>query len=376
MKSPLSENIHLRRVGSQAYGLLCLAACLLWLRFAIYLWGMGRYNTFPTIPWLQQASWKVLGFDTTRQFSGKIYILCSTLPVLVYFLLSLKKKKPLFRITAWVLVTLTTFFGLFVTELVYGNTSLRRFLNGTILGSGAAQQERRIQLFGTVYICIFLAALAGMLLLSLVQLLRWIRKATPAAWRLQGKNAACSLALGFLLPVASLLMLTVADRYFGDVSSFVYKFCSSNARQLSLLLVSILYAPFFEEIAFRGVMLSLARKALPTWLAVIITTVCFGLWHRNLSQFLYTTLMGFAFASVALSTGGIWYSMLFHFLDNLIVALGHSNDSGCVLGKQVFFVSVTDWLKSLSFWPALLGLLLSLILIVLILRYLHRINQA
>ena len=35
----------------------------------------------------------------------------------------------------------------------------------------------------------------------------------------------------------------------------------------------------FEEVAFRGVLLGLLRKRLPTWPAVVVSAVLFGLWH-------------------------------------------------------------------------------------------------
>jgi len=54
----------------------------------------------------------------------------------------------------------------------------------------------------------------------------------------------------------------------------------SLQKMLFEVLVEIpLATVMFEEVAFRGVLLGLLRKRLPTWTAVVVSAVLFGAWH-------------------------------------------------------------------------------------------------
>lgn len=75
----------------------------------------------------------------------------------------------------------------------------------------------------------------------------------------------------------------------------------------------------FEEIAFRGVLLSGLRKQLRRpWAAVLVSALVFGVFHVSLFRIAPTALLGVALAVVVVRTGSIYPAMLWHFLNNFL----------------------------------------------------------
>ena len=136
---------------------------------------------------------------------------------------------------------------------------------------------------------------------------------------------------------------------------------SDTARFLSAFFSSLVLAPVFEEAAFRGQIQHHIKKVLPAWAAVLISAVFFGLWHRNLYQFIYTAWDGLLIGLLYNGTGRIRHTVCFHFTNNLLSVLEGSKTASCVLGKMTVFPSVSNWLTKLSFFPALLLALLFLL---------------
>jgi len=84
---------------------------------------------------------------------------------------------------------------------------------------------------------------------------------------------------------------------------------------VSQLVILCVFAPIFEEILFRGVMLSHHMKY-GAWHACIISSLYFAFFHSNLQQFFYTFVGGLFLSMVALKTGSLISSMIMHALLN------------------------------------------------------------
>ena len=80
-------------------------------------------------------------------------------------------------------------------------------------------------------------------------------------------------------------------------------------------IVMVVFAPLFEEMMFRGAVVQNTKKY-GAWMAVIVSAVMFGIFHRNYAQLLYTITAGFFFAFVAVKTKSIIPSMIMHFFVN------------------------------------------------------------
>lgn len=79
----------------------------------------------------------------------------------------------------------------------------------------------------------------------------------------------------------------------------------------------VICGPILEELIFRKILLDKLRRFgdLP---AMLISGFAFGLFHFNLSQFFYATVLGILFAYITLHTNRIRYSILLHILINLM----------------------------------------------------------
>lgn len=89
---------------------------------------------------------------------------------------------------------------------------------------------------------------------------------------------------------------------------------------LGILSYGIL-APLGEETVFRGIVYGKLKRISNVPIAVILSGLAFGLFHGNLVQAVYATVMGVVLALVYELFGSILASMLFHAIANLFVYL-------------------------------------------------------
>ena len=93
--------------------------------------------------------------------------------------------------------------------------------------------------------------------------------------------------------------------------------------------LEILFAPIYEEIIFRGVILSAFLRQFSRGRAIFFTSFFFGLWHlKNIFFLDFTNLFaqifytGFIFAPIlgflATKFRTIWPGAIFHFTNNLV----------------------------------------------------------
>ena len=97
------------------------------------------------------------------------------------------------------------------------------------------------------------------------------------------------------------------------------------------LKTSSFFAPIFEEVIFRAIILVGLIEIFSTTYAIIISSFLFGLWHlKNIFYFSKNGLIwqifytGFIFgpimAILTLFTGTIWLSVIVHFCNNLLAS--------------------------------------------------------
>lgn len=71
-----------------------------------------------------------------------------------------------------------------------------------------------------------------------------------------------------------------------------------------------------EELVFRGIAYNGYRKAGTKFMAIMLSSLMFGLMHGNLNQALYAFVLGVFLALLVEATGSLFSSMLFHFIYN------------------------------------------------------------
>jgi CAAX protease family protein len=117
-------------------------------------------------------------------------------------------------------------------------------------------------------------------------------------------------------------LLTVLHLHLQTNDQFILQ-QSKNApfSTYALLLVSVLVAPFCEEVFFRGfVFPGLLRGMSPVW-AIVLSALIFGVAHADAGSFAVLFFIGLALAFVRWRTNSLWPGILLHLLNNGIAAL-------------------------------------------------------
>jgi membrane protease YdiL (CAAX protease family) len=86
------------------------------------------------------------------------------------------------------------------------------------------------------------------------------------------------------------------------------------------IVVTILLAPFFEEIFFRGLLFKNLEKY-GAWLSIVLSSVMFGLWHGNYSQLFFAVGLGLCSGFLFAKTRSIIPSIILHLILNVLGGL-------------------------------------------------------
>jgi membrane protease YdiL (CAAX protease family) len=89
----------------------------------------------------------------------------------------------------------------------------------------------------------------------------------------------------------------------------------SSTPMLPLFIFVVILAPIFEELLFRKLMMD-RLTPYGQWTAVLVSAVLFGLFHCNLSQLFYATLLGVFLGFIYARTGKIHHTIILHAIIN------------------------------------------------------------
>lgn len=84
------------------------------------------------------------------------------------------------------------------------------------------------------------------------------------------------------------------------------------------VLAVALMAPIVEEFIFRGLIMTRLSRAMPGWLAVVLSAAVFGACHGHPVWFGYAFVLGLFFGFMDLKANSIWPSILGHMAFNTI----------------------------------------------------------
>ena len=76
-------------------------------------------------------------------------------------------------------------------------------------------------------------------------------------------------------------------------------------------------APFAEEVIFRWLIYLRLRDSMKIGRAAVISGLIFGVYHGNIVQAIYATLLGIMFAYILEMSGNLWSSVLLHIGANI-----------------------------------------------------------
>ena len=83
-----------------------------------------------------------------------------------------------------------------------------------------------------------------------------------------------------------------------------------------LLLTTVVFAPLFEELVFRGALLPVLAQAYGRVLGVIVSALVFALAHLSVGEFPPLVVLGLGLALLRLSSGRLFPCVLMHSLWN------------------------------------------------------------
>ena len=85
---------------------------------------------------------------------------------------------------------------------------------------------------------------------------------------------------------------------------------------------AVVLAPICEELIFRGVTFSAAKKIMPYYLAIIVQALLFGAFHMNAIQGCYAFVLGLGMGYVMHLYNNLYITIIIHMLFNLIGTFG------------------------------------------------------
>lgn len=208
------------------------------------------------------------------------------------------------------------------------------------LGGNAASTQQMTaaqDIAGAIVTFIFTALVEGIFLIAPFYVARKAlgraKEAVPAAFR-----AACNvlglrrfnLARTLLLILGLLVLVFAFDTLYEYIIKALHLHIMTNDQVVlqqskaaplttyALLAGSVLFAPFCEELFFRGLVLpGLLRELSSVW-AVLISAALFAIAHVDPNSFLPLFVIGIALGVLRLRSGSTWATISLHVLNNLL----------------------------------------------------------
>lgn len=188
---------------------------------------------------------------------------------------------------------------------------------------GAASDEKFLASYGYTYMCYLISPLAIFVTLVYAKIKCGLNLRAACGFNSFDKKF---LPITALLFVGCVLGLSgVNELFVGALDRLVgYEAPSPNIPDsgvgfflLSTLVICILPA-FFEETLFRGLIFNGAKR-LGDAFAALTTGLLFCLFHRSPNQTPYQFILGAIFGLLAVRSGSVLPSMIFHFLNNFYI---------------------------------------------------------
>jgi len=121
--------------------------------------------------------------------------------------------------------------------------------------------------------------------------------------------------IGLCNVYACLIAITDLVRFFPSYEN-VAEMLYSGGIPIQILSTGIV-GPIVEEICFRGIIFNRLRYWTPTWVAILISSSLFGIFHMNLFQGLYAVPIGMILALVYIRFRNILAPIIVHIAFNL-----------------------------------------------------------
>ena len=346
---------------------LIIAACTAWLVFAINCWGFkGTWLSNRDEPLLQPL-WRFLNDRKYKESCGIylslaggvlfIFYVSVLLPDLMRRFFPLRGRKLLvFKIIIIVLTCAAAYIS-------YIGCLSRRDIPTALAWIYPKSDHMAVVLkYANIYlipVSLFLILFAW----TVPAIIHFFKKAAREHFLNAGYVGrtlafyALLVVIQILLTAASAALLSVVGNFYPNARSFVGDMEKGISTAATGIFLTAVLAPVIEETAFRGIMQHHVKRVLPAVVSILFASVYFGLWHRNLTQFLYTFCWGTVSGVIYNATGKVRHTIMMHAVGNLLSAIAFSTTSSSLLGKHVVLPAIQSWIMALPLVPAVIVML-------------------
>lgn len=164
------------------------------------------------------------------------------------------------------------------------------------------------------------------------------------------------LGASYVINIAANIVIVVLQEVFGGCGTSAVNDLLGDGSLLSNFLFGVIVPAFGEEFIFRY-MIRRKMRSCSDVQYIFFSGLCFGLFHANLSQTLFTFVAGAMFAWAYLMTDKIWVPIGMHFIVNsisivLVPFIMESRSAtivffllmlGLIVGSIILFAGYKDW---------------------------------
>lgn len=140
------------------------------------------------------------------------------------------------------------------------------------------------------------------------------RKNRWSAWELA---ASAVIAAAVSAALNALILISPLPRLFPGYSEGAEATFAGQSPIL-LILATVILAPLAEELIFRGMVYERMKHYLGIPVSIVLTSLLFGLYHGNMIQFIYATLVGLLLAYYYEKSGSLLASIIAHMAMNAL----------------------------------------------------------
>lgn len=165
----------------------------------------------------------------------------------------------------------------------------------------------------------FVIYVGYLLIFGLWYYFMFCRKKQTGSWKqvLNLKRILCIFAAGILIQLGIDMALMVILPLFPKLyESYMGVMESLGNESVFMIICVCILAPIGEELIFRGLSFRILKKAVPWQAALIVQAVLFGIYHLNLVQGVYATVLGLCLGYLAHKYGSVIPGIFLHMVIN------------------------------------------------------------
>ena len=180
-----------------------------------------------------------------------------------------------------------------------------------------AELTRRVnENLGWILIVSSIITLLTLLLISKIKHEKFRKTCGFVKTPIQTLGISTLMGIGISLVVSAVISITAIYKIIPPSES-LSNMMTGDSNVFVVFAATVLFAPFLEEVLFRGLIFKELRKGFSMGWAIVLQALLFGLYHFNALQFIYATLGGIVLGILYYKSQSIWTVIVTHVFWNL-----------------------------------------------------------